>query len=303
MATFHAVSLFRLCCTGSLMMFSCFSIAGEAGRYVVAKSGGDFATISEAVAMGSTCNSPVVIDVMPGLYIENINLNGSHKCLHIRGAGMNLTTIRGSGGASPVVNSSIQCAGCAIPGPIEISNIKITSNKTQEGVSANYGNIRITNATISDTTTAATANNGTLDIKNSIIKGNAWGVSSSPGSSRIESSVITDNTASGVIGFEYVINNTIQRNGGYGIFTGYTRTNINSLISGNIVTDNKNSGLYVVSTTKMVIQNNKLINNSPYDVEADWANPDSTLVFNVYDKPQTAVLKKMFNVNSKGAAW
>lgn len=63
----------------------------EANRVVVAASGGDFSSIQAAIdSVTPTVTSPVVIDVMPGMYTEHVKMK---SYMHLRGAGVDTTMI------------------------------------------------------------------------------------------------------------------------------------------------------------------------------------------------------------------
>ena len=91
-----------LLCTGCVSETEVnFSLPGTpAQRLVVATSGGDYTTVSAALAaITPTATNPYVIDIMPGTYSENITLK---NYVHLRGAGREVTTIR-----SPFTSSDV----------------------------------------------------------------------------------------------------------------------------------------------------------------------------------------------------
>ena len=63
-----------------------------ARRVVVAKSGGDFTTISAALAgVTPSASARYVIDVMPGTYVESVAMK---SWVHLRGAGPGFSTLQ-----------------------------------------------------------------------------------------------------------------------------------------------------------------------------------------------------------------
>src|SRR3990172_4553953 len=79
-----------------------FLVPGKpAHRLVVATSGGDYTSISAALAAVSpTASDPYVIDVMPGTYTENVTMK---SYVHLRGAGREVTTIQSPSTTSNVI--------------------------------------------------------------------------------------------------------------------------------------------------------------------------------------------------------
>lgn len=63
---------------------------------VVAKSGGDFTSVQDAInSVNPTADSPVLIKVMPGVYSESISIDNKGY-FHIQGQGKNVSTLSGS---------------------------------------------------------------------------------------------------------------------------------------------------------------------------------------------------------------
>lgn len=88
-----------------------FSVAN---RVVVAKSGGDFTSIGEALAsINPTFDNPFVIEVMPGTYVENIVMKSN---VHLRGAGRGMVTI----------THNPDCGFCNVIEIIDVDNVEIS---------------------------------------------------------------------------------------------------------------------------------------------------------------------------------
>lgn len=285
------------------MLYSQITYADQ-GRYVVAKSGGDFTTITEALALGSNCtNNPVVIDIMPGLYRENLNLTGFNACTHLRGSGMGLTTILGTGGTTPVINTGIQCAGCGTPQTIMVSGVTVQGNGGQDGVFASYGTLTLSDSRVTNTGTAVGSIYGTAIVRNSVIERNVTGASTSYGALHLESNKIIMNSGTGVFGALNVVDNLIQGNR-IGIWiNSQPHANASANISGNTITQNSVDGMYISSMGTLVIKDNKITNNGN-DINARWqTNINTTLAFNTYDTINPANVNKVYNINSAGVPW
>lgn len=88
-----------------------FSVAN---RVVVAKSGGDFTSIGEALAsINPTFDNPFVIEVMPGTYVENIVMKSN---VHLRGAGRGMVTI----------THNPDCGFCNVIEIVDVDNVEIS---------------------------------------------------------------------------------------------------------------------------------------------------------------------------------
>lgn len=297
----------------ALAIFGCHPAFADQGRYVVAKSGGDFTTINAALAMGSSCLAPVVIDILPGVYNEDIRLTGANACTHLRGAGMELTTIGAAGGSSPaIISMGITCVSCQTPNAITISGVTVRGTGAQTGISASYGVLTLSDSRVTSTTTATGASYGIMIVRNSVIEGNVTGASASYGSMHIESSVIRNNSGAGIHGARYVVDNLIHSNGTGLILTDQT-SNPSTLdsISGNTIVGNRGDGIYNHSYSSLIIKDNKITNNGGNDI--NMAPPSSTrwgippnltvIAFNTYDKIVQAGMKATYNIKSDGTPW
>lgn len=288
-------------------LFFSHAVFAEQGRYVVAKSGGDFTTINAALAMGSSCTYPTVIDILPGVYNEEIRLTGANACTHLRGAGMGLTTIGSVGGSSPIISMGVACVSCPTPTAITISGVTVQGTGTQPGVVASYGMLTLSDSRVTFTTNATGASYGTMIVRNSTLEGNVNGAVASYGNMHIESNVIRNNTGIGVYGARYVVDNLIHTNG-----TGLRLTGQNSSpspadnISGNTIVDNTGDGIYIESSGSLVIKNNKITNNRGSDIVNALPATISNLTviaFNTYDKIVKGNMKTTYNIKSNGTLW
>jgi len=285
------------------VLFFTQSVFAEQGRIVVAKSGGDFVTINEALAQGSSCSNPTVIDVMPGVYNETLFLTGNNACTHLRGAGSGLTTIQGTGSA-PVIKVGIQCAGCGTPGTILVSGVTIKGAGSEGGISAAYTSMTVADSRITNNSTGVSINYGTLTVKGSKIDNNSTGAYQGYGTLRLESNIIENNSSTGIYGALYVVDNLIMKNGKGVTVRSQPNANHEANISGNTITNNDYDGMYLQSYGTIVIKNNKITGNgvvSGRDITCVWrSNDDTTLAFNTFDTIQAANCTLAYNIKSDG---
>jgi parallel beta-helix repeat protein len=204
-----------------------------AGVIVVAKSGGDFATIQSAVnSISPTADNPYVIKVMPGTYIENIVMKSYTSLL---GAGQETTLIQSNINDSAILLSNISNAvisGFAIKGSnqgcgVNINNASNVVVKDNSITSHDYG-VQLVNSP----NVTITGNTITMNTYRGIVL--MGGYSSND---LIEGNTVSDNQ----VGIELastpsatVRGNTAQRNSQSGIFGAWC----SPLIVNNVVTGN-----------------------------------------------------------------
>jgi parallel beta-helix repeat protein len=290
----------------AVAMFGGHAAFADQGRYVVAKSGGDFTTINAALAQGSNCSYPTVIDILPGVYNEDIRLTGANACTHLRGAGMDLTTIGSVGGQVPIISMGVACVSCPTPTAITISGVTVRGTGTQGGISATYGILTLSDSRVTSTTNATSANYGTMIVRNSVLEGNVNGAIASYGSMHIESNVIRNNTGIGVYGARYVVDNLIYANGTGLRLTGQSSSpSTSDNISGNTIVDNTGDGIYIESAARLIIKNNKITNNIGYDINVlpGISSNLTVLAFNTYDRIVQGSMKATYNIKSNGTLW
>ncbi|MCK4739283.1 MAG: right-handed parallel beta-helix repeat-containing protein, partial [Deltaproteobacteria bacterium] len=219
-------------------------------RVVVAISGGDYATITAALAaITPSASTPYVIDVMPGTYVDCIDMKSN---VHLRGAGKEVTIIDGAACGSVISLWNVDDA--AISG-LTVSN-------------GNYGigSGPFTNITISE----------------NIFKTNSFGMYPGSGSNMtIRDSYFTENNygivLESVSGF--TISGNILIGNGYGTAT-YDAIHVydsSGTISGNLITENGN-GVNASSYSDVTLIGNTITRHIGSGI--DIAKPTLAMVIN-----------------------
>ncbi len=285
------------------MFSNSYSAFSAQGHYVVAKSGGDFTTINAALAMGSSCSYPTVIDIMPGIYYETLRLTGSNQCTHLRGAGMDLTTISSPGGTSTIISVGVECTACRTPYSITVSDVTVSGTGQQSGIGISYGSLVLSDSRVIYTINATGASYGSMTVRNSILENNVNGALQSYGTMSIESSIIRNNSGMGIYAARSIINNQIYSNDTGISFNPQDSPTPTDNISGNIIKGNKTDGMYVGTYTNLAIRNNTIINNGRYDINAIPGYNLAVLTSNIYDKIFKGNLRTTYNIKSDGTPW
>ncbi len=304
-----------LSCTACVSKSELDATVFPAQRVVVASSGGDYTTISAALAaITPSSTTPYVIDVMPGTYTENVTMK---SYVHLRGAGREVTTVQSPSTSSSVISLS-SVASAAISG--------LTVKGGLDGIS-----VQSSSATIADNTITGNSNRGIYNFDSSPrLSGNLVTLNSSHGiySTSASSPVIMGNsvTGNGGIGIysdssasPVITGNTISGNSGSGIQSASTLGTISgnivtangnygvlafssaATVTGNTITGNTFSGVSVASSSSATIINNRITGNGTADTDI-FVNADSTpnISFNVYDDISGTTGVGQYNVNSNG---
>ena len=215
-----------------------------AQQIIVAKSGGNYTTVSAALAaINPSATTPYVIEVMPGTYSENVTMK---SYVHLRGAGREVTTLKGV-----AVGTTIKVIGKT---DVQISGLTITG----PSASSSYG------IDTSDSTSVSIRDNRFTGIGASI-----YAMRSSP---IITGNLIVKNLSIGIFAHTnsspQIIGNTISENGGGGISINF---NSSPLISGNIISMNggqpgENAAITIGNDSKPLITGNQIINNPVHGI-------------------------------------
>lgn len=304
---------------------------------IVAKSGGDYTSVSEALAdIDPSADYPYLIKVMPGTYIDNVTMK---SYVHLKGAGREVTTIQSADPAQSVIVlntlTNVAISGLTVTGGFfGISILSSSPTILHNALTGNqYGMTSQNNASpiiagniIADNTNEGidNFNNSSPTIQGNIISGNGRGilnsvdtaptivgniirnnngagvrnVSSSP---NFNGNLITGNATEGISsqgGSPTIISNTVSGNGGKGI-TNEIGASVN--IIGNTVTDNGEEGVFNLSSSPIMITHNRITGNGA--AEADiFVHPISApnISFNIYDDIDGNTGVGSFNVQSDG---
>lgn len=224
---YRVVTLILVTVLSSGLMLQRANAAG--GQVIVATSGGDYTTISAALAaITPTAANPYVIQVMPGTYTENITMK---SYVDLRGAGAEVTVIQATGIGSDVITIS------------SLTNVGIydlTIKGGRFGIYNSSSSPMIDGNIITGNGSAGIYNTGASPtIQRNAIKGNGVGISNNSSSTPIiNGNVITGNTEQGI----------------------YNNNNCTATISGNTIDGNTKEGVYS-STSMMIILGNRITNN------------------------------------------
>lgn len=259
----------------SLVMGSSKLLA-QANRVVVAKSGGNYTSISAALAaISPSASKPYVIDVMPGTYTENVTMK---SYVHVRGAGREVTVVK-----SPYTN-------------VDVFVIQYLTDVAISGLTATGGwdgiGVFSSAPTISD---------------NALTGNTASGVANFSASSILTGNLMTQNGYFGIYNYNTapgltITNNTISGNKGYGVeFT----TRAGGTMMGNNITGNLGGrGLSVEGTSFPTIVHNSIFenysgNNYGLDIYLDSSSSFGWVALNMC-QTSAGLASGRYNVNPQG---
>jgi parallel beta-helix repeat protein len=305
-----------------------FAVFAAERQVVVAESGGDFATIQEALAsIEPTANNPYVIDVMPGrYYLANVALK---SYVHIRGAGNNVTKLYSYN--IPARNAFVLNNLT----DVKISDVKIYNTGGPSGGPFGYGlyitdsssvtisdsifeglyqaiyidggeKLTIENSVFSTCTQCLIYRNAAPVIRdNQFINAN-WSSINGVGSGVISGNTIAD-SGEGIIVYPAegdtnpvtVIGNTIKGNAGNAITVKNSYATYGGVtVKDNVIANNGGYGVYVSRSSKLMIMHNRITGNGT-DIGLSQSTANAS--FNVFDTVTGGgVLKGGYNLNSNG---
>lgn len=223
------------------MMDAAIAAAPNA-RIVVAKSGGNYTTITAALnAITPSPTNRYTIEVWPGTYAENVTMK---SYVHLKGLGRGVTYLKSATGAGNAV-SMYGLTNVAVSGlSISTSNTGITLSGTV--------NAEITDCDISNNDTGIYAYSGSSVV----INGNKFNANTTWGPG------IENSTA-------VITNNIITGNGTTGEYYGAIdlfRTGAGTIVAGNVITGNNNNGITIHHPGTSTISNNTITDNLGYGV-------------------------------------
>lgn len=295
--------------------------ASIANMVVVAKSAGDFDSIQAAIdSITPTADSPYLIEVMPGTYIENITMK---SYVHIKGAGRDVTKIQ-LGSANEIITFN---------GVDHASIEGFTLDCDGVGNSRGIGNVTSSPSISGNTITSCrwgiyNESGSSPIIRNNIILVDTWGIYEDSSSSIIQGNIVKGLVVRGSTGIvvrngstSTISGNVIEEIGADGISCEGSNVaatisgnkiinNFNDGISkycdgtltitGNIITGNAGEGVYLSYGSGTTIINNKITDNA---IDIKLRAGSSNISFNIFDAIQGTSWEGSYNVKSDGTAW
>ena len=238
-------------------------------RVIVAKSGGNYTTITAALsAISPTATAPYVIEVWPGVYTENVVLK---SYVHLKGSGRNVTTVKSATGGSVITATNLT--------NVAISGLTLTGALGNATSCCGAGvQFRDSSGTIFENTVSN--NSRGISINNSIVT-----PSIPPNSVIITKNNVLNNKYDGLEVWRItavVTDNVISGNGNGGWSTGGINLNYawNSTISGNVITANNGSGIHLFNDSTPTISNNVITDNVLVGLEYNYVNSGGTATNN-----------------------
>lgn len=249
---------------------------GVAGKLVVATSGGDFTSITEAFnSITPDANNPFVIEVMPGTYTENVVMK---SYVHLKGSGREVTTIQGLNTSQNIIDI------------FNLTNVEVSGFKITSGLNA-IQNENSSSVIIRDNEIVGFNGSGIRNVTSSgLIAENEISIGQAGIFNDRSSPAIRGNSITGIIG------NAIVNEGLLGVGS-------SPLITGNSITGNNGYGISNSNDSSPRILHNVITGNG--DIETDIGVLDASSVplisFNVYDDITGTSGVGDFNINSNGA--
>ncbi|MDD5435646.1 MAG: pectinesterase family protein, partial [Nitrospira sp.] len=231
--------------------------------------GGDYTSVSAALAaISPTAYDPYVIDVMPGVYTDHIDMK---SYVHLRGAGREVTTIQAVYSYSDVITMS------------GLTNVAIS------GLSLSGGGVGIYNSasswvTISDNSFFSNTVYGlwnTNSVTSITISGNRF--------------VWNYHGIYNYYSFANISGNWISDSTHYGILNEYS----SPLINGNTILWNTDYGIFNTQYSNPEIIHNHITGNGTADIFVAFTCAPN-ISFNTYDDITGTTGVGMYNVNGGG---
>lgn len=292
--------------------------AAPLARIVVAKSGGNYTTITAALnAITPTATNRYVIEVWPGTYTEPSDIV-LKSYVHLKGSGRDVTTVKTTG---TVFNYIIVAADVT---DVTISGLTITGGAAQGRggifIAASPGvpnSVTVTGNTISNNIEAIHVGNGNpsslssaLIVDNNILANTSAGIGFSNASGNVINNFISGNGSGnnglGAVSFasnngtytQVARGNTISGNNSVGVTVDYT----SAIVADNIISNNSFAGIQIKSNANGLYTNNKVINNGGAlytDIDVTAASQPN-LSLNIFNDITGSAGVGSYNVNSNG---